>query len=152
MVRIELLPWESARERASPIRFTVFVEEQRVPAAIELDELDAVSLHALAWSAEEEVIGTGRLIPPPQRDGPGVGHIGRMAVLRAWRSQGVGGAILEALVEAARRRGDTEVLLSAQTRALAFYRAHGFVEEGEDYLEAGILHRDMRRVLQAPQA
>lgn len=150
MLRIELLPWESARERAAPIRFTVFVEEQRVPVAIELDALDAVSLHALAWSAEAEVIGTGRLIPAEVRDRHRVGHIGRMAVLRQWRGQGAGGAILEALVDAARLRGDTEVVLSAQTHALAFYNVHGFVAQGDDYLEAGILHRDMRRVLPGP--
>jgi predicted GNAT family N-acyltransferase len=50
-------------------------------------------------------------------------------------------------VEAARRRGDREVVLSAQVQAMAFYRAYGFVEEGVEYVDAGILHRNMRRCL-----
>ena len=152
MFRIELLSWESARSAAGAIRFTVFVEEQRVPAEIELDEHDATSTHALARSAQGEVIGTGRLLRAQGHASRSVGHVGRMAVLRAWRGRGVGGAILEALVEVARTRGDTEVALSAQLHALAFYRAHEFVDEGEDYVEAGIVHRDMRRVLQSPRA
>lgn len=149
MFRIELLSWESVRSAAAPIRFTVFVEEQRVPAQIELDEHDATSTHALARNRQGEVVGTGRLLRAERHASRCVGQVGRMAVLRAWRGQGAGGAILEALVGAARARGDTEVVLSAQLHALAFYRAHEFAEEGEDYVEAGIMHRDMRRVLQS---
>jgi len=151
MFRIELLSWESARSAAAPIRFTVFVEEQRVPAHIELDEHDATSTHALARNRQGEVVGTGRLLCAERHASRCIGHVGRMAVLGAWRGQGVGGAILEALVGAARARGDTEIALSAQLHALAFYRAHEFLEEGEAYVEAGIMHRDMRRVLQSPR-
>ena len=46
-----------------------------------------------------------------------------------------------------RARGHREVVLSAQVRATAFYRRHGFVEEGAEYMDAGILHQDMRRPL-----
>jgi len=152
MFRIELLSWESARSAAAPIRFTVFVEEQQVPPSIELDAHDATSLHALARNAAGEVIGTGRLLPAEVHAGRRVGHIGRMAVLRGWRGRGAGGAILEALVDAARARGDTEAALSAQAHALAFYRVHEFVAEGEDYVEAGIMHRDMRRVFRPLRA
>ena len=137
-LRVELLPWERARAHAAPIRFTVFVEEQRVPAEIELDEMDAKSLHAVAFYGGDP-IATGRLLPD--------GHIGRMAVLQAWRGRGIGGRILAKLMDAARARGDREVVLSAQVHATAFYRAHGFVEEGGEYMDAGIPHVDMRRAL-----
>jgi len=133
------MDWESARADASRIRFEVFVEEQRVPRDMEMDEMDALCVHALAYSADGRVIGTGRLLPD--------GHIGRMAVLKVWRGKGIGGEILERLVAAARERGDPEVALSAQTHALEFYRRHGFAEEGEVYEEAEILHQAMRRVL-----
>jgi predicted GNAT family N-acyltransferase len=149
MFRIELCPWESARVRATPIRFTVFVEEQRVPEEIELDAHDASSLHALAWTAGNAVIGTGRLLPSERHAGRSIGHVGRMAVLAPWRGQGAGSAILGALVEAARQRGDREVALAAQVQAVGFYRAHGFVEEGGAFLDAGISHRMMRRALDA---
>jgi len=139
MVRIELMSWHEAREKASPIRFAVFVEEQRVPIEIEWDDQDAESLHALAYSAAGNAIATGRLLPD--------GHIGRMAVLKEWRGKGVGGAILERLVATARERGDQEIELFAQTHALAFYRSHGFVENGEIFEEAGIPHQAMKRKL-----
>ena len=137
-LRIELLPWEAARAHAAPIRFAVFVEEQRVPAEIELDEMDEKSLHAVAFYGGDP-IATGRLLPD--------GHIGRMAVLTAWRGRGIGGRILGKLMEAARARGDREIVLSAQVQAAAFYRAHGFAEEGAEYMDAGIPHVDMRRAL-----
>lgn len=138
MPRIELLPWEKAREHAAPIRFAVFVEEQGVPREIELDDLDKDCLHAIAFH-EGEPVGTARLLPD--------GHIGRMAVLKQWRGRGIGGLMLKRLLDEARSRGHREVVLSAQVHAVAFYRRHGFVEEGADYLEAGIPHRDMRRKL-----
>lgn len=136
--RIELSSWEQARAHAAPIRFAVFVEEQGVPRDIELDAMDEQCVHAIAFEGGH-AIGTGRLLPD--------GHIGRMAVLKAWRGRGIGGRILEVLMQQARERGDREVVLSAQVHAAAFYRAHGFVEEGAQYMEAGIPHRDMRRRL-----
>ena len=123
MLRIELMSWDEARAKASPVRLTVFVEEQRVPIEIEWDDQDAKSLHALAYSGTGDAIATGRLLPD--------GHIGRMAVLKEWRGKGVGGAILNRLIEAARERGDKEIELFAQTHALEFYRRYGFVENGE---------------------
>jgi predicted GNAT family N-acyltransferase len=138
MLRIELLAWADARTEASRIRTTVFVDEQRVPPEIELDAMDASSVHALAYLAGRAV-GTGRLLPD--------GHIGRMAVLRDARAQGIGGAILERLLEEAARRGVREAVLSAQTHALPFYRRHGFAPVGAVYWEAGIPHQEMRRAL-----
>ena len=138
MLRIDLLPWEDACARAAPIRFAVFVEEQGVPREIELDEMDRDSVHALALE-DEEPVGTARLLPD--------GHIGRMAVLKAWRGRGIGGRLLARLIDEARRRGHRQVVLSAQVHAVEFYRAHGFREEGEEYMEAGIPHRDMKRSL-----
>jgi predicted GNAT family N-acyltransferase len=138
MPTIELLDWERARGQAAPIRFAVFVEEQGVPFEIELDEYDPVSVHAVAFEGQKAV-GTGRLLPD--------GHIGRMAVLAAFRGKGIGGALLQALMKAAQARGDREVMLSAQVGALRFYRAHGFQPEGDEYMEAGIRHQAMKRSL-----
>jgi len=148
-MRIELLSWDEARERAAPIRFEVFVAEQGVPREIELDEMDSSSLHALAREAGGRVVGTGRLLPAETEAGRAVSHIGRMAVLREMRGRGVGAALLRALIGAARERGDAEIVLSAQTHAIGFYRAHGFREEGAQYMEAGIAHRSMRCLLLA---
>lgn len=132
------MSWERARQLASPIRFQVFVREQRVPAEIELDDMDAPSLHAIAFE-NEKAIGTGRLLPD--------GHIGRMAILKEWRRRGIGAAILKALIDAAERRGDREIALSAQLHAVEFYRTQGFEPVGDVYEEAGIPHQAMVRAL-----
>jgi len=137
-MRVELLSWDEARAHAAPIRFTVFVEEQGVPADIELDEHDAACVHAVAFDGERAV-GTGRLLPD--------GHIGRMAVLKEARNRGVGALLLGKLLEKAKENGFAEVALSAQIHAARFYRRHGFVEEGPEYMEAGIRHQAMRKAL-----
>lgn len=135
---IRLGDWATLGPDASAIRFEVFVDEQKVPAEIELDEMDAVCLHAVAYDHAGKAIGTGRLLPD--------GHIGRMAVRKAGRGTGIGGAILQQLMEQARARGDAAVVLNAQTVAAPFYVRHGFVQQGQEFAEAGIAHIEMRLV------
>jgi len=126
--------WPEMAEQASAIRFKVFVDEQGVPADMELDEFDAASCHALAVIGAQAV-GTGRLLPD--------GHIGRMAVLEPWRGTGVGAALLAALIAEARRRGMRVVALNAQTHAQGFYSRFGFVPTGPQFEEAGLPHQAM---------
>ena len=133
---IRLGDWATLGPDATAIRFEVFVDEQKVPAEIELDDMDAVCLHAVAYDDAGNAIGTGRLLPD--------GHIGRMAVRQPGRGTGVGGAILTLLLEKARERGDAAVVLNAQTVAAPFYARHGFVQQGEQFEEAGIAHVEMR--------
>ncbi|WP_039787903.1 GNAT family N-acetyltransferase [Herbaspirillum huttiense] len=136
--------WEQLRAQAQPIRFEVFVDEQKVPAEIELDEMDPHCVHAVAYDDAGQPLATGRLLPD--------GHIGRMAVRKAGRGKGVGGAVLQALMQAARQRGDAEVILNAQVHAEGFYQRHGFAREGEQFMEAGIPHITMRARLQGSAA
>ena len=70
-----------------------------------------------------------------------------MAILKEWRRRGIGAAILKALIDAAERRGDREIALSAQLHAVEFYRTHGFEPVGDVYEEAGIPHQAMVRAL-----
>jgi len=128
--------WSVLNEDAKIIRFEVFVEEQKVPAELEMDDMDAVCLHAVAYDAAGTPIGTGRLLPD--------GHIGRMAVRKSGRGTGVGGALLQTLMARAKARGDRQVVLSSQTHAAPFYQRHGFTIEGEEFFEAGIAHINMQ--------
>jgi NAD(P)-dependent dehydrogenase (short-subunit alcohol dehydrogenase family)/predicted GNAT family N-acyltransferase len=137
-VVLELGHWSTMRKHAQPVRFQVFVDEQGIDPALELDTLDAECVHCVAW-IDGVVAGTGRLLPD--------GHIGRMAVLAAFRRSGVGGLILERLVSEARSRGHQRVELSAQAYVETFYRRHGFSREGAIYQEAGIDHVRMWRDL-----
>src|SRR5216117_3712789 len=79
-------------------------------------------------SGRSRAIGTARLLPD--------GRIGRMAVLVEWRGQGVGAALLEALLALAHERSMPCVMLHAQTHAAGFYRRFGFNERGGEFLEA----------------
>ncbi|TKS54094.1 GNAT family N-acetyltransferase [Luteimonas yindakuii] len=136
--------WPRDHAELLQVRGVVFIEEQGVPEALERDDDDPRSAHVVARDAGGQPIGTARLTP--QR------RIGRMAVLREWRGQGVGHALLEALLREARAQGLAEVALHAQVDAIGFYSRHGFVPEGPRFDEAGIEHQTMRRALARPQA
>ena len=135
-ISIRPADWQVDREILKALREEVFVREQSVPAEMEWDEFDRQSHHVVAM-ADGIPIGTGRLLPD--------GHIGRLAVLRAWRGQGAGSTLLAALMEIARKLGMSRVMLNAQIQALPFYLRHGFHAEGEEFLDAGIAHRRMWR-------
>lgn len=120
------------------LRRVVFIEEQGVSAADELDGLDAQALHLLATRAGRPV-GTARLLVAGD-----TGKIGRVCVLKDQRGQGLGAALVQAGVAEFRAMpGIARVKLGAQTHALGFYQAMGFRAEGPEYLDAGIAHRDM---------
>jgi len=138
-IEIRTGAWSEQQAAAQAIRYAVFVIEQKIPVELEWDEMDAVCLHAVAYDENGISMGTGRLLPD--------GHIGRMAVKKNSRGYGVGGALLDALVELARQRGDKRVVLNAQTVAEPFYAAHGFVRGGAEFLDAGIPHIEMAKDL-----
>jgi len=136
---VRLVEWSDADDGLRFVRRAVFITEQSIPEEMEWDEFDAVSRHAIAEDAAGAAIGCGRLLPD--------GHIGRLAVLSAWRGRGVGAALLRHLVDLARARGHVRAILNAQTQAMPFYARHGFVAEGDEYLEAAIPHRTMAMTL-----
>ena len=124
------------------LRTRVFVEEQGVPPEIERDELDATAVHALSRDESGRVVATGRLV---FRDGTAV--IGRMAAEPSVRGRGHGSAVLAQLHRQALALGAREVELHAQVSARGFYERAGYTAVGEEYVEAGIVHVTMRRVL-----
>jgi len=136
---IRLSSWDEARRDARRVRELVFVLEQGVPLELELDEHDPRCDHALAYTDDGMVVGTGRLLPD--------GHIGRMAVLKEWRGKGVGGLLLQALMDQARVRQHERVCLNAQTYVAGSYRRYVFEVEGPEFMDAGIAHVPMQREL-----
>ena len=118
------------------LRRIVFIEEQGVPEADELDALDGEAIHLLA--VEGEALGSARLLVLGD-----TGKIGRVCVLRAARGRGIGAALIRAAVERFRAMGLARAKLGAQVHALGFYAALGFEAVGEVYDDAGIPHRDM---------
>ncbi|HSC48510.1 MAG TPA: GNAT family N-acetyltransferase [Gammaproteobacteria bacterium] len=128
--------WMRDQRAIKAVRLAVFVQEQGIPESEEWDEMDAVCEHVLAQDEDGTPIATGRLAPD--------GKIGRMAVLKAWRGRGLGAALLRFLMESARRRAFPQCYVYAQSHASGFYARYGFAAQGEEFMEAGILHRRMQ--------
>ena len=128
--------WQQHRAELAQVRRAVFIDEQKVPEKLEWDEYDESCIHILVFS-DTLPIATGRM----KLDG----HIGRMAVLKPWRNQGVGSSIINALLVHAEKSGIKRVYLHAQTSALLFYQRHGFSVCSEQFMDAGIPHKSMQK-------
>jgi predicted GNAT family N-acyltransferase len=133
---VSLVCWHDGEPLLKSVREAVFIREQGIAPELEWDGLDENCRHALVLSSQGEAIGCGRMLAD--------GHIGRIAVLPAWRKQKVGTAIMEALLDYARSHHYAQVDVDAQTYALPFYHGFGFVEEGDIFPDAGLPHIKMR--------
>lgn len=129
-ISITVVDWLST-EALRDIRKHVFIDEQGVPEELEWDSDDQHATHFL-MCAQGQPLGTARLLDD--------GHIGRVAILPAWRGQGLGEHLMRNVMAHARQRGMTTLLLSAQLQATPLYQRLGFIRCSDEYLEAGILH------------
>lgn len=128
-------------EACLDVRREVFVVGQQVSEEEEIDGLDPHCLHVIAL-AGDEAVGTARL-----RFVDGHGKAERVAVRAARRGQGIGAALMYALEAEAAARGADEMHLHAQVQVVPFYEALGYVSHGEQFVEAGIDHLAMTKVL-----
>ena len=140
----EIRPVRSRTEFLSAlrVRVRVFVEEQGGPPEDEPDAWDSAARHFVVL-AEEQVVGTARLYHPAH----GLAKVGRLALTTEYRGRGWGALLLGELVAQARALGVSAVILDAQVSAVPFYARFGFIAEGEEFLEGGIVHRRMRLLL-----
>lgn len=141
--QISEVDWHSAKAQLIAIRTEVFIHEQHVPAELEWDDCDQAARHLLASDSTGKAIGCARALSP--------GIIGRMAVSAEWRNHGVGSALLRAAIDLCMKNGWPDIRLSAQTHAIAFYEKAGFTISSEEYLDAGIPHRDMHITHPSPE-
>ena len=132
-IEVDEVNWSTMGDALRRIREAVFIKEQGIPADLEWDDADEEARH-FAARRRGEIVGTGRLLP--------TGQIGRMAVLPAERGAGIGRAILDAAVAAARKQGQ-DIFLLAQADVVSFYEAAGFECRGPEFEEAGITHQEM---------
>lgn len=122
------------------LRHEVFVVEQQIDPALEVDGLDPACVHAIAFDASGQPVGAARLRIVGQD-----GKAERVAVLASARGTGVGRALMDMLEHEARRRGLHRVVLNAQDTAIPFYDRLGYRRIGEMFEEAGIPHLKMAR-------
>ncbi|WP_255196070.1 GNAT family N-acetyltransferase [Halorarius litoreus] len=125
---------------ALAIRTRVFVEEQDVPMDREVDGLDDEATHFLV--TDDEPLATARV-----RDHDGELKVERVAVLADHRGEGYGAAVMDAVESWGRESGYDEVVLHAQVPVVEFYERLGYDVEGEEFEDAGIPHRTMRKRL-----
>jgi predicted GNAT family N-acyltransferase len=123
------------------VRFAVFVDEQRIDPALEIDDRDPDCEHVVAWDERGEAVGTGRI------DFAARGKVGRVAVLASARGTGVGTALMAKLHELALARGIAAVWCNAQVSAVPFYLGLGYRIVSERFQEAGIDHVRMEHTL-----
>lgn len=138
------LLWSSPlMEKALELRRQVFVIEQHVPEELEIDEEDRVAFHLLMLK-DEEAVATLRLLP----HGESI-KIGRVAVKKGFRKQGIGTRLMKTAIEHAARGEFRDAMLDAQLDSIPFYARLGFAEEGEVFMDAGIPHKRMRLILRS---
>ncbi|PSW45072.1 GNAT family N-acetyltransferase [Photobacterium leiognathi] len=139
MVEIKIVAFDDAhRGLIRTVREQVFIQEQQIDPEIEFDNLDSAAVHVLVMDGEQP-LGTGRILAD--------GHIGRIAIMKAARGQGLGAKVVQALVEYAQQQGYPRVDLGAQTHAVDFYRKLGFMPYGDEFMEANIPHQAMEQML-----
>lgn len=136
---IQMADWRHEQKEIKAIRHAVFIIEQNVPEELEWDDQDASAFHLLATTDNAESVGTVRLLK--------TGKIGRMAVLKKYRSQGAGKMLMDAVLNLAEKNNFPSVFLHSQVSAVTFYEAFGFTIISEEYEEAGIPHRKMKKSL-----
>jgi predicted GNAT family N-acyltransferase len=129
------------RDAALALRHEVFVDEQGVPAELEIDEDDAGALHLVAVS-DDAIVGTCRVV----YDGDGA-KLGRLVVARTACGAGIGSALLGEAERRARAAGARTMALAAQTTAMGLYERAGYTARGDVFLDAGIEHMTMEKAL-----
>jgi predicted GNAT family N-acyltransferase len=137
MIRIEWLEGTDDFTDAYRVRFQVFVKEQNVPEHIEIDDIDRIAQHIVAYR-NNAPIGTGRLFVQDGRY-----YLGRIAVLPEYRKQNTGALIVKSLLKKAFDSGADEVHIHAQISVRGFYEKLGFIPYGKPFYEAGIEHISM---------
>jgi len=143
MFTLLLGPWDELSEAARQVRTQVFIQEQGIPESEEWDDLDTLCTHVVVSNVQGEPLATARLLPSQN----GTAKVGRMAVMHAWRGQGIGAFMLQRLLQTALQRGDQEAVLHAQSQAQGFYAAQGFEARGEVFDEVGMPHIVMTKSL-----
>lgn len=135
-IDITIVNWFDKQTELYSVRRAVFIEEQNIAERIEIDGRDPDCFHVLASDTKGKPIGTARM--------DGNGKIGRMAVLQDYRRQGIGRKMIQALMDYGRKNAITDFHVSSQITAIGFYRKMDFEPFGEEFLEAAIMHINMK--------
>jgi len=138
-VEVRIVSTEQEREDAFDVRRIVFIGEQDVPEEEEIDEYEDDAVHFVLYDGEKPA-GAGRF-----RILEGIGKVERICVLKSNRKSGAGVAIMKKIEDYAKEQGVSVLKLNAQTHAIPFYSKLGYETVSEEFLDAGIPHKTMKK-------
>ena len=139
MYRVQSGHWDKLEQDAKFIRKQVFIIEQNIPEEEEWDDQDMISDHFVVYD-QDQPIATARLLQN--------NSVGRVAVLKAYRGQGIGRMIMLEIIQQAHQQDRKFLHLSSQVHAISFYEKLGFSIQGDAYDECGIPHIKMQLVIE----
>lgn len=125
------------RDEIVALRFEVFVDEQKVPLHLEIDECDATAVHLVAM-LEDRIVGTLRIVKRADYT-----TIGRLAVRQSFRHKRIATQMINLVVQRVRNEGGNRIELDSQVTVVPFYERFGFSTVGDVFDDAGIPHLKM---------
>ena len=139
MYRVQSGHWDKLEQDAKFIRKQVFIIEQNIPEEEEWDDQDMISDHFVVYD-QDQPIATARLLQN--------NSVGRVAVLKTYRGQGIGRMSMLEIIRQAHQQDRKFLQLSSQVHAISFYEKLGFSIQGDAYDECGIPHIKMQLVIE----
>lgn len=140
-MEVRIVKTEQELADAFEVRRTVFVGEQNVPEEEEIDQHESEAVHFVLYS-EGTAAGAGRF-----RILDGIGKVERICVLKESRNSGAGVAVMNKIEDYAKSQGISSLKLNAQTHAIPFYSRLGYETVSEEFLDAGIPHKTMKKTI-----
>lgn len=140
-LQINIIETADEQSRAFQIRHAVFVLEQKVPAALEIDEHEATSIHFIGYD-EDQAVAASRV-----RFVEGYGKLERICILKKYRGKRYGKQLIQAMETEIKKHGYDSAKLNAQTHAEEFYQRLGYKTTSEPFSDAGIPHIEMIKLL-----
>ena len=126
---------------AKQIRQAVFVDEQGFKS--EYDDIDALATHLVLFDGNTAK-ATCRVFESGEKN---VYILGRLAVLKPYRSLGIGSKVLDAAEEYVKNVGGSAIKLHSQCTAKEFYKRAGYTAYGDIEDEQGCPHIWMQKYL-----
>ena len=124
------------------MRSEVFVVEQNCVYQ-DIDGKDSKALHVLGVF-EDDIVAYARLFAPGYYFDNA--SVGRVVINANYRDRKWGHSLMQAAIAGIKEHYVQEVItISAQLYLKTFYESHGFIQQGEEYLEDDIPHIRMHR-------
>ena len=127
---------------ARKIREKVFIDEQGFTA--EFDDIDKIAVHLVIFDDNEIPVATCRIF---KDCGEGSYVLGRLAVIKEYRSKHLGSALINEAERYVKENGGKCIILHAQQRVAGFYKKAGFKEFGDIEYDEGCPHIRMKKYL-----